>query len=292
MSWLQVSLAADAARAEAVSAVLESLGALAVTTAPCGTGPVLEPAPGALPLADRNRITGLFEGAADGAALCAALSRALGDAVGEPVVSVLEDADWEQAWRQRAVAREFGTGFWVLPGDAPEPAGARAVLRLEPGLAFGTGGHPTTALCLDWLAGQDLAGRTVIDYGCGSGILAIAAALLGARAVHAVDHDPQALAATRDNAARNGVASCVRVAHASQLADVEADVLVANILANALHDLAPRFTALVRAGGELALSGILDEQAQALAQRYHDAFALVMPRRDRDWLLLCGRRRD
>jgi ribosomal protein L11 methyltransferase len=206
---------------------------------------------------------------------------------GDPTVTVLEDAQWEQAWRQSAVARAFGDGLWVLPFDAPRPAAARAVVRLDPGLAFGTGSHPTTALCLAWLADQALAGRSVIDYGCGSGILALAAAALGAAEVHAVDHDPQALAATRDNAARNGLAHRVAITEDPPMADV----LVANILANALDALAPRFAALVRPGGRIALSGILPGQADALAARYGAAFDVEPARESGGWVLLSGRRR-
>jgi ribosomal protein L11 methyltransferase len=205
----------------------------------------------------------------------------------EPRVAVLEDSDWERAWRQRAEARDFGDGLWVLPGDDVAPANARAVVRLEPGLAFGTGAHPTTALCLQWLAGVPLVGRRVIDYGCGSGILAIAAAVLGAEVVWAWDHDPQALAATRRNAERNGVATRIRL----EPRPPPAEVLVANILANALDALAPRFATLVRPRGVLGLSGILPSQAPALASRYAEAFRVDAPRELDGWVLLTATRR-
>jgi ribosomal protein L11 methyltransferase len=287
VSWLTLSIDADARDVDAVSAAMEALGALAVTTRPEDGHALLEPAPGEQPLAPRNRVTGLFERACDGARLSARLSAAVaGRCPSAPSVAVLENADWEQAWRQRAEARAFGGGLWVLPGDEVAPASARAVVRLEPGLAFGTGAHPSTALCLQWLAGLPLVGRRVIDFGCGSGILAIAAAVLGAEEVWAWDHDPQALDATRRNAERNGVAARIRLAPRPP----PAEVLVANILANALDALAPRFAALVRPGGALGLSGILPPQAPVLASRYADAFRVDAPRERDGWVLLTATR--
>jgi len=279
---------ARACEAEAVAAAMEALGALAVTTRPEAGHVLLEPAPGEQPLAPCNQVTGLFEADRDAALLSAHLSAAVaGVCAGEPRVATLEDADWEHAWRQQAEPRDFGAGLWVVPTDAPRPAGARVVLRLDPGLAFGTGAHPTTALCLEWLAAREIEGRTAVDYGCGSGILAIAAALLGAGAVYAWDHDPQALDATRANATRNGVAARLRVTAEPP----PADLLVSNILANALDALAPRFAALVRPGGQIALSGLLPAQAPALAGRYHAAFAMDAPREHDGWVLLTGTRR-
>lgn len=266
---------------------LEALGASAVTVRPDQNTDILEPAPGAQPLAPRNTVTGLFPGSSDGEALIAALAQAVGvEHAGAARVQVLADAHWERAWRQQAVAREFGDGLWVLPEDAPQPARARAVVRLDAGLAFGTGAHPTTALCLSWLASLELRGRVVVDFGCGSGILAIAAALLGARRVYATDHDPQALVATADNAARNAVAGKVQITDTPPVCDV----LVANILANALTGLAPRFSALVCNGGFVGLSGILPAQAPDLGRCYAGAFSLDTPREEDGWVLLTARR--
>ena len=180
-------------------------------------------------------------------------------------METLHDADWEHAWRRQAEPREFGAGLWVVPTDAPRPPDARAVVRLDPGLAFGTGAHPTTALCLAWLAACAPVGRTVIDYGCGSGILAVAAAVLGASTVYAWDHDPQALDATRANADVNGVGARLRIA----------------------ADPPPA----VRPGGSIALSGILPEQAPALAARYAGDFDMHPPRERDGWVLLAGTRR-
>lgn len=288
MGWLTVCLEAGAEQVDAVSDALEALGALAVTTRPGAGHEVLEPAPGERPLATRNLVTGLFDGATDTAVLQAGLASAIGQhCCGTPKFAILEDEDWEHAWRQEAQPRCFGAGLWVLPVDAESPPGARAVVRLDPGLAFGTGAHPTTALCLEWLATRDLRDRRVIDYGCGSGILAIAAAMLGAAEVWVWDHDPQALLAARDNAARNGVQQRLREADVPPAADF----VVANILANALYDLAPLFARLTRPGGRVALSGILPAQGTGLLNRYQDAFAMDTPLERDGWLLLGGRRR-
>jgi ribosomal protein L11 methyltransferase len=287
MSWLELSVPASADDANAVTEALEALGASAVTVRPDQGTDILEPAPGAQPLAQRNTVTGLFAGTESGEALLFALGQAVGvEHTGAARVKVLADANWEQAWRQRAVAREFGDGLWVLPEDAPQPTRARAVLRLDPGLAFGTGAHPSTALCLSWLAALELQGRTVVDFGCGSGILAIAAALLGARQVYAVDYDPQALIATAANAERNRVADRVKVTASPP----ECHVLVANILANALTQLAPRLTALVGADGCIGLSGVLTEQAPDLIRCYSGSFTMEPPREEDGWLLLTGRK--
>jgi ribosomal protein L11 methyltransferase len=286
VSWTEVSLAAAAGDVDPACEAMERAGAAAVTVRPHGA-PVLEPAPGEQPLAACNTVTGLFPGAASATDLLVTLARALGrEAVAGARVVHLDDACWEQAWRQQAVSRCFGSGLWVVPADAPAPPDARALVRLDPGLAFGTGAHPTTALCLSWLASRDLRGRSVVDFGCGSGVLAIAAAALGASDVFAADHDPQALHATRDNAERNGLASRVRITDHPP----PCDVLVSNILANALLDLAPRFARLVRPGGELALSGILPQQSQALSARYGRHFRLDAPREHEGWVLLGGRR--
>jgi ribosomal protein L11 methyltransferase len=164
-------------------------------------------------------------------------------------------------------------------------------IELDPGLAFGTGTHPTTALCLEWLDGHELGGRDVVDYGCGSGILAIAAARLGASRVRAVDIDPQALIATRENALRNGVAGQVDITTDAQLETGSADVLLANILAGPLVDLAQRFAAALRPGGLLALSGLLAEQADAVTAAYRPWFHIETITTRDGWVLLGGRRR-
>jgi ribosomal protein L11 methyltransferase len=195
------------------------------------------------------------------------------------------------AWRSSAVAQCFGGRLWVLPRDSEPREGI--VLRLDPGLAFGTGGHPTTRLCLEWLASHDLSGQRLVDYGCGSGILGIAAALLGAAEVLAVDHDSQALLATQENARANAVdPGRLRAVGPDEVPEHgDYDVLVANILANPLLELASRFTDLIRPGGMIVLSGLLAGQASGVVAGY-PAFRFADPQADGDWVLLSGRKRD
>lgn len=291
MSWLQIRVAVRRAEVEAVEAAMEAAGAAAVTFADAADEPQLEPPPGATPLWRAVEVTGLFADDAEGEAqvreLEAALRRLVANA---PVVARLADQVWERVWLDTFRPTRFGRRLWVCPhGQRPDDPEA-VVVALDPGLAFGTGHHPTTALCLTWLDGCALAGETLIDYGCGSGILAIAAARLGAARVIAVDHDPQALEATSANAAANGVAERVLVCHPDQAPDVVADRLVANILAAPLIALAGRFAECLRPGGALALSGILAEQVEAVAAAYAAGFALAPPQRREDWALLTGRR--
>ena len=182
----------------------------------------------------------------------------------------------------------FGRRLWIRPSGHQVNARDAVVVDLDPGLAFGTGTHPTTALCLAWLDGHDLRDQTVIDFGCGSGVLGIAALKLGARRVIAVDHDPQAVLATRDNAARNGVSDRIEVRHSDDFGDTQADVVVANILANILVDLAPTIAAHVSPGGHLVLSGILEPQAAAVAEAYAGAIAFERQTLHDGWALLHG----
>jgi ribosomal protein L11 methyltransferase len=206
---------------------------------------------------------------------------------------VVEDQDWTRAWMDLFHPMQFGRRLWIYPWNVEPPAdGDAIVVRLDPGLAFGTGTHPTTALCLEWLDAQDLAGKTVIDYGCGSGVLAIAALKLGAARVVGVDNDPQALAASRDNAERNGVADRLVLVAPEAFSEAPADVLVANILAGPLEELAPRFAHGVKPGGELALSGILGGQEAKLVERYAEWFDALRVDAREDWIRIAGRRRD
>jgi ribosomal protein L11 methyltransferase len=184
----------------------------------------------------------------------------------------------------------FGRRLWVCPGGLPAGDPQAIRIELDPGLAFGTGTHPTTALCLEWLDSQHVAGRQVIDYGCGSGILAIAAARLGAASVLAVDIDPQALIATRDNAGRNGVAERIAITGDPLIGPDSADVLLANILAGPLVELAPRFAGAARSGGRLALSGLLLEQAETVTAAYRPWFDIATTATRDGWVLIAGRR--
>lgn len=283
MPWIRVSVAVPGSEGEAAGACLEGLGAVAVTWCDAGDAPLFEPLPGALPdLAawPEVRAAGLF-------GLDVELSRIRSAFRGREIgIDFVGDEDWSGNWRRYAEIRRFGR-LTVAPSHLELTASDATVLRLDPGGAFGTGAHPTTRLCLAWLAGQLLEGRAVLDYGCGSGILAIAAALLGARAT-AVDHDPQALDVTRRNALGNGVTLEVRGAEGS--APGGYDVVVANILAGTLVEEAGRLEEALTAGGRMALAGVLEEQVEAVVAAY-PAIAFDAPRAMSGWVLLHGARR-
>jgi len=297
VSWLQLSVAVARDSADSVTELLEGHGAVAVTLSAAGAGELLEPLPGERPLWDEVRLDALLAPDADVRALRAALEAA-GSRIAD--VELVAEDDWQSRWRAHAVRARFGERLWLLPRDEPLRAEAAddpaaVVLRLDPGLAFGSGSHSTTRLCLAGLAGLDLDGWRVLDYGCGSGVLAVAAALLGAAEVVAVDHDPQALLATRDNAAYNQVSeSRLRAIAPDALiepaaSDAAFDLVVANILANPLVTLAPRLTALTRPGGRLMLSGLLAEQADTIREAYPEVI-FEDPVREAEWIRLDGRR--
>ena len=282
MPWLRLSGSVPGHTAAALGERLLALGAVAVAWSDDGDAPIIEPKPGAPPdLAawPTARVEGLLPLEAELAGVRQAFASS-------PVqVDFVADRDWSETWRRFAPTRRFGP-LAVAPLDAPAPS-APVVLRLDPGMAFGTGAHPTTQLCLDWLAARPLAGKTVLDYGCGSGILAIAAGLLGADRVVAVDEDPQALTATEQNARRNGAR--VEAVHADAYCAAPFDVVVANILSETLVALAPRLTASVAGGGEVALSGILAHQSERVAAAYAAQGLAVSTAAEHDgWALLHG----
>jgi ribosomal protein L11 methyltransferase len=289
--WPQLTLEAGRHGPEQLEAALLAAGALAVTLQDAGDQPVLEPAPGATPLWPRVRVTGLFDALTDKAQVAARVRRLLGGAEAlQGRWETLADREWTRAWLDDYRPMSFGRRLWVCPhGQTPSAADA-VVVHLDPGLAFGTGTHPTTALCLTWLDGADLRGQDVIDYGCGSGILAIAAAQLGARRVYAVDIDPQALLASAANAAANGVAARVAVSTPDGLRNESADVVIANILANPLMALAPRLNKLLGAQGRLVLAGLLVHQAPAVQTAFAPWFRFTRPWQREEWVLLSGTR--
>jgi ribosomal protein L11 methyltransferase len=279
--------AADVPRAEAL---LDIAGAETVSIADAADDPVLEPAPDTTPLWPNVVMRALFPAAADVGPLLAELERAFPHA--EPSVEPLHDADWQAALRQLFAARPVGHRIWLAPADDTQAVPPERVpVRLHMGLAFGTGEHATTALCLDWLDARDNAGDTILDYGCGSGVLAIAALALGAKDAFAVDNDPQAVDATRANLALNGMTDRVFVGLPEALPRVVVDVLAANILAGPLIELAPRFAAHVRSGGEIVLSGILDRQADLVQQAFAPFFDGFERAAHDGWVRLAARRR-
>ncbi|HEX6929445.1 MAG TPA: 50S ribosomal protein L11 methyltransferase [Gammaproteobacteria bacterium] len=300
-NWLQIDLALGALDNEQVEDALLAAGAAAVTFKDAADDPVFEPWPGEMPLWQQTRITGLFPADADINAIRAVLLAALElDTLPEHRVEILEDRDWSREWLKNFKPVKFGRKLWVVPTAYTPPEPDAVNLILDPGLAFGTGTHPTTALCLEWLdtlAGHgELADRVVLDYGCGSGILAVAAAALGAGHVIATDIDPQALTATHDNAARNAVierlSMCLPDALDAVMDDRLADVIVANILARPLAELSGTIAGKLRAGGRIALAGLLRSQAADVADAYRARGVVLEIEDEREgWVRLAGAKR-
>ncbi|GAP65519.1 (LSU ribosomal protein L11P)-lysineN-methyltransferase [Mizugakiibacter sediminis] len=294
MPFLELSLVTRAGQQPRAEQALEDLGAQAVTLLDAEDHPILEPAPGETPLWPQVRLQALFAADADRRGLTLALCELLPELAPDQLAfREVADQDWERVWMDRFQPMRFGRRLWIYPWNVEPPvdAGEAVVVRLDPGLAFGTGTHPTTALCLEWLDGLALAGRTVLDYGCGSGVLAIAALKLGAARAIGIDNDPQALTASRDNAERNGVAARLAL-HAPDAWDgAPADALVANILAGPLAELAPRFAAAVIPGAPIALSGILRGQEDELLARYAEWFEDLEVAAREDWVRIAGRRK-
>ncbi|MGH8445145.1 MAG: 50S ribosomal protein L11 methyltransferase [Solimonas sp.] len=277
MAWLQLRV--HTRHPEFADEILQAHDAAAVSFMDAVDDPVLEPAPGETPLWAQTVTLGLFADGADLLPVQASLRELLPD--GSEVrfeTELIEDQDWVRVWLKDCPPLQFGERLWVVPrekvGEVTQPDAV--ILRLDPGLAFGTGTHPTTALCLQWLAELstrgELQGKTVLDYGCGSGVLAIAALLLGATRAVCVDIDPQALLATRDNAAENGVADRIVTLPAEHFVPMPADLIVANILANPLIALAPTLSSSLRRGGRLVLAGLLDRQAEDVRAAYDPWF--------------------
>lgn len=296
MAWIQIILTVDRSHAPLVEAALENAGALAVTLSDAGDDPLLEPLPGSMPLWTGVRLTALFPDDPASQATVDGLTLQLGaHSPLPPRVEHVDDRPWERVWLDEFRATRFGRRLWVCPQGqrAPEPDGV--VVDLDPGLAFGTGHHPTTALCLEWLDGTELADRTLLDFGCGSGILAIAALKLGAAHAIAVDHDPQAIEATRANAERNQVTDRLLAGGPEMLdrlgARLPTDLVVANILAGPLVTLAPTLLRHLRPGGGLALSGVLRGQVATVSSAYAGEVDLAPTRIREDWALISGTRR-
>jgi ribosomal protein L11 methyltransferase len=291
MEWRQFVMNLGALPVDAVEKIFARHGAQAVTLTDAGDNPVLEPGPGETPLWNDSRITGLFSPSADFDGLrrdllgSFALTR-----LPEHRVEILEDRAWEREWLKDFHPMRFGNRLWVCPGEFEVNVPEAIVVQLDPGLAFGTGTHPTTALCLEWLDDLDLGNKQVLDFGCGSGILSVAALLLGADAVTAVDIDPQAITATGQNAERNGVAGRVRTTGDAGDLDAAYDVAIANILAAPLIEHARTICERLVTGGDLGLSGILEHQVAAVQGAYRewidfDATAIRSP-----WARLTGRK--
>lgn len=293
MPWTKLKVKVDSHEAEVASVALEESGATAVAFEDAGDEPLFDERPDAPPanpaLWTHTWVSGLFETDSQARSALAAVAHALQRA--QPPAhetETLPDQDWERVWLERWQPLHFGGNLWVCPSwrTPPEPAAVNVVL--DPGLAFGTGTHATTALCLEWLAQHPLTGRTVIDYGCGSGILAIAALKLGAREATGVDVDAGALAVSEENARRNAVADHYHAMLPAALpADVRADIVVANILAEPLVTLAAQIAQRVKPGGVLLLSGMLATQVDEVRAAYARRFRFELRLRE-EWALLAG----
>jgi len=269
MAWHQLSVVTDEATAPELSDFFSELGAVSVTYSDAQDEPVYEPAIDQTQIWSNTRVTALFELDADPDVVqTLVFNQFIGQPLQQWTAEVLQDQVWERAWLEHFQPMLFADKLWICPTGMARDEPGRVCMTLDPGLAFGTGTHPTTALCLEWLAGHDLQGRVIIDYGCGSGILAVAALLLDAELAHGVDIDPQALTATQYNADKNQVSDRIRYYLPDDFKPVMADVVVANILAKPLIELAHGIASLVKPGGQLILSGILNEQAQDVAEAY------------------------
>ncbi|WP_257275729.1 MULTISPECIES: 50S ribosomal protein L11 methyltransferase [unclassified Endozoicomonas] len=294
MPWIQIKLDTSSDHAEELEDLLLEAGASAVTLQDGKDQPLFEPEPGSTPLWQHTLVIGLFDAHTDMDAVVEHLqSQYQQNPFPGHKIEIVEDKDWEREWMTHFVPMRFGTKLWVCPSwkEIPEPDAIN--LMLDPGLAFGTGTHPTTALCLEWLEKQEnFENQSVIDYGCGSGILAIAALLLGAKTVTGVDLDPQALEATIDNAERNGIApEKLKVYLPEQVPKNKADVVIANILAGPLVELAPTLASYLKGGGKITLSGILSEQKSSIVSTYSEWFDLGPVVQNEDWILVTGTRK-
>jgi len=286
MSWLQISVEVSGDQVEGISEAFNTMGALSVTVQDAGDEPLLEPAPGETPLWSNTRVIALFDATRDAAELKQRLQSILDTPVPDFLAEPLEDRDWSNTWRDTFGAMQFGEYLWVCPVGESPPDSDAIVVHMDPGMAFGTGTHATTAMCLHWLGAHSPVNQSVIDYGCGSGILAIAAHRLGAAEVTAVDIDPQALQATQENARRN---DCnIEVLYPDALGGRTADLVIANILANPLIELAEGIARRVHTGGRLVLTGILAEQADAVMSAYVEWFDFAAPLYREEWVLLEG----
>jgi ribosomal protein L11 methyltransferase len=298
MPFLQLTLPIGSADPEPFEDALMEAGALSITLEDAGDDPVLEPPPGTTPLWPTVRIRALFDANEDRDSLAGRLHSTPLD---WPVahIETIADRAWEREWLQDFKPMRFGNRLWVCPNGQRPPSELQTTsyslqpvfLDLDPGLAFGTGTHPTTRLCLEWLDGTDLRGRTVIDFGCGSGILAVAALKLGASHALGVDIDDQALTATIDNATRNAVLDHLQVSSVDSMPREPANIVLANILAEPLIDLADRLAELVLPGGSIVLSGLLEKQAEQVARRYQPWFDIAPVVVSDGWARLDGLRR-
>ena len=291
MPWIQLRVNTTEKHAETVSDMLMSWGAQAVSFVDAADTPIYEPMPGEVLYWTNTVVVGLFDAEHKMDKVIRQLEQVSLFKQGvQYKLEQLEDKDWEREWMDNFHPIRFGNRLWVCPSwrEVPDPNAVNVML--DPGLAFGTGTHPTTALCMQWLDEQDLAASTVVDFGCGSGILGIAALKLGAQRVVGIDIDPQAIEASQTNAKRNEVAGQIELYLPKDQPALQADVVVANILAGPLAELAAVISAYVKPGGLLALSGILESQAQSVIDAYSDQFSFDPVAVKEEWVRLSARK--
>lgn len=292
MSFLELSFALEGLDADAAEQACVGLGALSITFSDERDDAVYEPRAGEIRLWPATRVQALFGAAQADPGLISALAQALGVQPHRLHARAVPDRAWEREWLRDFHALRFGRRLWICPRHERVEAPEAVVVRLDPGLAFGTGTHASTALCLQWLDGAALAGRELIDYGCGSGVLAIAALRLGARRAYCFDVDPQALLATRENAEDNGVADRLQLCERDQELPSDGELLLVNILSEVLHRLCTRFATLLAPGGQILLCGILAAEAAAVTAQYSAWFDMQTYRESEGWTALCGTRRE
>jgi ribosomal protein L11 methyltransferase len=288
MAWIQITSTVAETQAEPLSDALIELGALSVTFAETGEQEIFEPEIGTTPIWQQTRVLGLFDAEINSAECLLGLTQLMPElSPSQFKVELIEDKDWVREWMDQFQPMLFGENLWIVPSWLTAPNPDATNLLLDPGLAFGTGTHPTTAMCLSWLDANPPVNKSVIDYGCGSGILAIASAKLGATRVFATDIDPQAITATLDNAQRNQVSL-----QAGLVADItlpKSELILANILAGPLAELAPILSQHLQIDGQLVLSGLLVSQADTLITCYQDVgITLHLVNQHEDWALLVG----
>ncbi|MFK8052121.1 MAG: 50S ribosomal protein L11 methyltransferase [Woeseiaceae bacterium] len=292
MGWQQLKMPLAGLDQETCEQAMLDAGAVAITYTDAADQPILEPAPGEAPLWRDAIITALFDDKISFDQIALQMLSKLGrEHLPDFDIDLLAEREWERAWLDDFKAMQFGERLWVSPHEQPIDQPGAVVLKLDPGLAFGTGTHATTALCLARLDGLDLKGAEVLDFGCGSGILGIAAVLLGAKAIHAIDIDPQAITATRANALANDVGHHIKTDLPDALASRKPgsfDIVLANILAQPLIDLSDALTNVLKPGGRILLSGILQAQADRVKSAYESRIEFGPVSVQDGWVLLDG----